>query len=363
MEKEIPSGCLTAIVTPFKSDGSIDWQGLEKNIEFQIAQGVKGIIPVGTTGESPSLTPEEHKFVLARASEFVRGRIFVLAGAGSNSTQEALEYSEAAEKDGCNGILLVDCYYNGPSSLELREEYYRPIAERFKNLVIVPYIIPGRTGCALEPGDLAVLAWQYPNISAVKEARGDFEKMKETRRLVPENFKIISGDDDKTFQTMTDPEIKASGVISVISNIAPGIVQQMSQKILEGKTEEAKRIKEALDPLFKMVTVTGPEIKRVERLGGREVVILDKFRNPVGIKIMMAGLGIPAGIPRRPLGKITKVAVEKVRNALKEVWEKNPWILRPIAEFYDVDIRERLANDRTWEKFYFEESKKNGEQN
>lgn len=354
MKKDnIPSGCLTAMETPFNSDGTIDLDGLEMNIEFQISQGVKGIVPVGTTGESPTLTSKEHIRVIAKAIRFVEKRVFVLAGCGSNSTKEAIHFTAASFNDGCDGVLLVDCYYNGPSSLELREEYYRPIIEEFPDSLFVPYIIPKRTGCALEPGDLAILAWQYPCLGAVKEARGDFNKMKEIRGLAPPGFKIFSGDDDKTYEMMLSPEISASGVISVISNIAPAAVQEMPEKILAGRIAEAKQIREALNPLFEIVTVSA---QRKEKIQGKEVVIIDKFRNPDAIKTIMQGLGMPAGFRRRPLGKMTVEAVEQVRNALRTVWNKNPWILDPIEKFYNVSISDRLTNDKIWTELSFKSS-------
>lgn len=347
----VPSGCLTAMVTPFNQDGSIDWEGMKKNIEFQISQGVKGVVPVGTTGESPTLTPEEHSLVFARTVDFVKKRVFVLAGSGSNSTKEALHYTEVAAKVGCDGALLVDCYYNGPSSLELMEEYYSPIAEKFPELAIVPYIIPGRTGCALSAEDLALLAWKYRNLSAVKEATGDLERMRKTRRLVPDDFKIFSGDDDITYTIMTDSEIRASGVISVISNIAPAFVQEMCARILSGYIKEAEEFKKALAPLFKVVTVKKERIEEIPNKGRFSTE--DKFRNPLPIKTMMQGLGMPAGPCRQPLGKMTFQAVKEVREALKVVWEKNPEVLKPIEEFYKVSVSDRLADDEIWKELTF----------
>lgn len=328
---------LTALVTPFKEDGSINWQGLRKNLEFQMRfPSVDGVVPVGTTGESPTLAPEEHILVISQITHWTEeAGLFVLAGCGSNSTEEAFQYTQVAAEIGCDGALLVDCYYNGPSSLELREEYYRPIAEAFPELTIVPYIIPGRTGCALLPEDLALLAKKYPNISAVKEATGDLERMRKTRELVPERFQIYSGDDDKTFAMMEDPQIRATGVISVISNIAPQAVQRMCEAFSEGEIEEARQIQQALEPLFKLVTVT---------------IGQNKFRNPLPIKTMMAGLGIPAGPCRRPLGKMVPEGVERVRVTLRKIWENKEtrWVLEPIEAFYGVNISARLADDKIW---------------
>ncbi|NLZ28102.1 MAG: 4-hydroxy-tetrahydrodipicolinate synthase, partial [Firmicutes bacterium] len=271
-----------------------------------------------------------HGNVIARMA---REDVFVMAGAGSNSTREMLKYGEAARAMGCDGLLLVDCYYNGPSSLELREEYYRPAAEKFTDLLICPYVIPGRTGCALLPEDMRVLAHRYPNVGAVKEATGDLERMRETRRIMPDRFHIISGDDDLTYKMMTDEQIGASGVISVISNVAPGAMKEMCDCILKGENDRARGIKEALEPLLSMVTVACGQ---------------HKFRNPVPVKTMMRGLGMPAGGCRQPLGRMLHEGVEKVRNAIREVWEKNPEILQPIEDFYGVNIAERLENKDSW---------------
>lgn len=326
-------GCFTAMVTPFDNEGAIDWEGLKTNTLFQIKEGVDGLVPAGTTGESPTLSPLEHSNVIAQIASLTEEEIFVLAGTGSNSTDEMLQYGEAAQAAGSNGLLLVDCYYNGPSSLELREEYYAPAAEKFPDLIICPYVIPGRTGCALLPEDLKILAEKYPNFRAIKEATGDLERMRETRKLMPDWFQIISGDDDKTFEMMTDKDIRASGVISVMSNVVPGPVHTMCESILEGNAEKAREIREALNPLFALVTV----------VCGR-----NKFRNPVPVKTIMRGLGMPAGGCRQPLGRIVPEGVSAVRNTVKEVWQNNPWVLQPIEDFYGIDISKRLENDNNW---------------
>ena len=351
-KKEISPGGITAMVTPFKPDGSIDWEGLLLNIEFQVAQEITGVLGAGTTAESPTLSSEEHIAVISEIASFVRGRIFVLGGGGSNSTKEMLHYVDMIVKCGCGGALLVDPYYNGPSSLEIRDEYYGPAAERFPETIIIPYPIPGRTGCLISATDLAILSNRYANIKAVKEATGDWEKISERmtflRKYAPADFLIFSGDDDKTYNMMSSPEIMGNGVFSVISNIAPAAVQAMCMKTLSGDTEEAERIKDALKPLFGLVTVnfsrrewfTKTSILREEN---------DKFRNPLPIKTMMQGLGMPAGPCRRPLGKMSFGAVSKVRSVLKEVWQDNPWVLKPIEDFYKVDIADRLADDKPWE--------------
>ena len=210
-------GAWTALVTPMTADGGIDWAGLEKNIQFQIDQGITGLVPTGTTGESPTLTWEEHNRIVEKTAELARGRCRTIAGTGSNSTAEAVESSEHAVEHGADAVLLVDCYYNGPSSLELRHEYYGVVAELLPDTPIVPYIIPGRSGTALSVEDMAILAADFPNIHSVKEASGDLERMARTRKLLGPEFQILSGDDDLTYTMMTSPDIAAQGVISVVS--------------------------------------------------------------------------------------------------------------------------------------------------
>lgn len=366
--KQVPSGCITALVTPFDEKGEVDFKGLKKNIEFQISQGIKGVVPTGTTGESPTLNPSDHLKVIDETIRIVQGRVFVLAGCGSNSTREARVYTAFVAELGADGVLLVDCYYNGPSSLELRKEYYEPIAKQFSNLAIVPYIIPQRTGCALHPADLALLALKYPNLSAVKEASGNMERVKEIRDLAPNNFKIFCGDDNDVYHMMSDIRIMASGVISVIANLAPKSIQTICESFhlyKGGDSEEIKKalkIFEALKPLFEVVTIQdGERNEKIEKISAKmeivpeRVAIYDKFRNPVPIKTMMQGLGMPSGLCRPPLGKMTKYGVDKVRNALRTVWEKYPEALKPIQDFYGVDIQERLNNNNIWDNLAYQD--------
>ena len=174
-------GAWTALVTPFTEEKEIDWERFQKNIEFQISQKITGLLLVGTTGESPTLDWDEHVQIIRNCMDVARGKCGIMAGTGSNSTDEALKATEDAKKAGVESVLLVDCYYNGPSSLELRKEYYEKVAETFPEVYIVPYIIPGRTGTVLSPEDLTILSLEHPNVRAVKEATGDLERMARTR--------------------------------------------------------------------------------------------------------------------------------------------------------------------------------------
>ena len=340
MKLERFDGCWTAMITPFNRKGEVDFEGLEKNIQFQIENGAH-LVPTGTTGESPTLDWREHDRVITKTVKLAKGKVFVVAGTGSNSTKEAIRGTKHAVEVGAQGALLVDCYYNGPSSLEMRTQYYEVIAKAFRKTFFIPYVIPGRTGTKLEVEDLAILNRKYKNVRAVKEATADLDRMAKTRTLLGENFDILSGDDDKTFEMMTRQDVRASGVISVMSNIIPGPINEMVRAILNGDMEKANRLKDLLDPLFKVVTVN-----TMESYEGFEVPA--KFRNPSAIKTMMKGLGLPSGPCRPPLGKMTPKGTEVVRSALKEVYGKDKGVLMPIQDFYKVNIEERVTNERYW---------------
>jgi len=340
MKLERFEGCWTAMITPFNRKGEVDFEGLEKNVRF-LSENGSNLVPTGTTGESPTLDWREHDRVITKTVKLAKDKVFVIAGTGSNSTSEAMRGSKHAVEVGADGVLLVDCYYNGPSSLELRTQYYEVIAKAFRKAFVVPYVIPGRTGTKLEVEDLAILHRKYKNVRSIKEATADLRRMAKTRTLCGEDFDILSGDDDKTFEMMTLSDISASGVISVMSNIVPGPIGEMAKAIRDGNMERANRMKDILDPLFKVVTVN-----TIESYEGFEVPC--KFRNPVAIKTMMKGLGLPAGPSRPPLGKMTPKGVEVVRSALKETYGKDREVFRSLEEFYKINVEERLLNDRYW---------------
>jgi len=330
-------GCYTALMTPFKN-GEIDYEALKKLAEFQISNGVRGVLAVGTTGESPTLTWEEHNKVIRVVTEICKGTCQCIAGTGSNSTRETMESTQFAAHAGVDAALLVDPYYNGPSSLEIRREYVAPVAKMFPEIQIIPYVIPGRTGTQLLPEDLAILHEQCGNMNAVKEATGDIENMKLTRKYCGDDFIILSGDDDKTFTMMTDPAIKASGVISVASNIAPKAIQGMTMLLNEGKKAEAEKLMTALRPLFGMVTVKTEE----ETPYGK---VLCRARNPLPTKTLMAILGMPVGQCRPPVGKMTGKGLDVILDVGRSLWKNNPEILKPISDFFGVDIESRLYDE------------------
>jgi 4-hydroxy-tetrahydrodipicolinate synthase len=341
------TGCFTAIVTPFKED-NVDYESLGKLSDFQIKNGITGILAVGTTGESPVLSWDEHHRVVEIVAEKTAGKCICIAGAGSNNTKESLSATKHAVDVGADAVLLVDPYYNGPSSLEIRREYVGPVAALAPDIEIIPYVIPGRTGAQLFPEDLALLNEEYENVNTVKEATASLENMQKTRKCCGPDFTILSGDDGMTFDMMQDPKIKGAGVISVASNVAPGYVTEMVKLLQEGNSSEAKKLFTALEPLFGLVTV-----KTMENSPFGEVEC--RARNPLGIKTLMTVLGMPTGGCRQPLGKMTKNGLEKVLGAARKVQADNPEILRPVAEFFDVDIAERLNNPSSWEGLAYEE--------
>ena len=333
------SGCYTALITPMNSNRQVDYEGLQQLIDFQIKSGIKGLLAVGTTGESPTLDWNEHSKVIEKVQEYSSTKSLTIAGTGSNSTQEAIEGTQHAQDFGINCVLLVDPYYNGPSSMEIRKEYIEPIARQFPEVQVIPYVIPGRTGTQLYPQDLAVLHQQYSNVRCVKEATGDLKNAETTRQLCGESFDILSGDDDKTYTMMIAPDIRANGVISVVSNIAPSTVVDMVHYILDGNEEAASTIAKALQPLFDIVTV-----KTQERTPFGPVAC--KARNPLPYKTLMNILGMPSGPCRQPIGKMTHNGLEIVLANARKIYETNPQIFEPISDHFDVDLQDRLYNNK-----------------
>ncbi|RTZ99492.1 MAG: 4-hydroxy-tetrahydrodipicolinate synthase [Deltaproteobacteria bacterium] len=335
------SGCFTALITPFKND-AVDEEGLSQLVTFQIDNGIDGILAVGTTGESPVLHWEEHNLVTEKVAAATKDKCICIAGTGSNNTAEALEGSRHAVAAGVQALLLVDPYYNGPSSLEIRREYVAPIAAAFPDTQIIPYVIPGRTGAQLLPEDLALLSRKYPNVGTVKEATGDLANMRHTRKCCGPDFTILSGDDGLTFEMMSTPDIGAAGVISVATNIAPKAVSQMVAHLAAGETDAATQLNTALAPLFSLVTV-----KTTEKTAYGDVVC--RARNPLALKTLMSILGMPSGGCRQPLGKMTRNGLNTVLAAARKIQTDHPEIFQPAADFFNVDIPARLANPASWE--------------
>lgn len=329
-----------------KKNFEIDYEGLQNLVEYQVSAHVSGILAVGTTGECATLTWNEHLAVIEKTHEYINGKCLTIGGTGSNCTEEAVNATEFARDLGVECVLLVDPYYNGPSSLEIRKEYIEPVAKQFSEIQVIPYVIPGRTGTQLLPQDLAILHREFSNVQAVKEATGNLENMKVIRKLCGNDFSILSGDDDRTYAMMVSPEIEASGVVSVVSNVAPNAVQDMAELALNGDIDKAAEFYDKLKPLFNVVTV-----KTEEQTPFGSVSC--KARNPLPFKTLMNVLGMPSGPCRRPLGKMTRKGVATLVGEVRKVYENNPEILEPVEEFFDVDLSERIYKEKCWRELIY----------
>ena len=238
-------GTYTAIVTPFK-EGRIDEDGFRKLIDFQIDNGIDGIVPVGTTGEAATLDYDEHLRVIEIAVQQANGRCKIVAGTGSNSTREAIELTQKAEKLGIDGALLASPYYNKPTQ-EGVYRHYRAIAES-TSLNLMLYNVPGRTAGEIGIETCARLARDCQRIVSIKEAGGSTERVSALRNVVPPDFTVLSGDDAQTLPFMA---VGAVGVVSVASNIIPKPMAELVSNFLEGRSTDSRRIHLRYFRLFK----------------------------------------------------------------------------------------------------------------
>ena len=268
------TGTYTAIVTPFRHN-AIDEDALERLIKMQVKGGVDGIVPVGTTGESPTVDYAEHIRVIELSVKFAAGKIKVLAGTGANATREAIELTQAAEKAGADGTLQVAPYYNKPTQEGLFQ-HFKAIAKATK-LPVVLYSIPGR--CAVEIGLDTVkrLASDCKNVVGIKEAGGSCDRVSQLRAMLGPKFEIMSGDDSLTLPFMA---VGANGVISVASNVIPREVSQMVKLFATGKAAAAMRLHEKYYPLFKDLFIeTNPT--PVKAALAMMKVIEEEYRLPI----------------------------------------------------------------------------------
>jgi 4-hydroxy-tetrahydrodipicolinate synthase len=287
------AGTHTAIVTPFKN-GRIDEAALKQLIDDQFAGGVTGVVPCGTTGESPTLDYEEHERVVKLTVEFAAGRGVVMAGTGSNSTREAVQMTEEAEAAGATAILQVAPYYNKPTPEGLFQ-HFKAVAQATK-LPIMLYSIPGRSGIEIGVDVVARLVEACPNICAMKEAGGTPERVNQMRLALPHSFEILSGDDSLTLPFMA---VGAVGVVSVASNIIPGPVSEMVQLALQGRYLEARAIHERYYPLL--------------------AAFLKLSTNPIPIKTAMGLAGKIDPELRLPMSPMEPAKVDELRATLKQV--------------------------------------------
>jgi 4-hydroxy-tetrahydrodipicolinate synthase len=283
-------GTFTALVTPFR-DGAFDEPAFERLIEWQIDSEVAGIVPVGTTGESPTLDHAEHNRVIEVAVKSARGRCQVIAGTGSNSTAEAIALTQEAEKAGADGALLVAPYYNKPSQEGLFR-HFKAIAENTK-LPVILYSIPGRCGIEIAVETVVRLARECANIVALKEAGGSAERVNQLRSVLPEEFDILSGDDPLTLPFMASGAV---GVISVASNIIPREIVQIVRAFAAGNVADARALHFKFYPLFKDLFLE---------------------TNPVPIKSALAWAGRISPELRLPLCEMTEINQQKLLATLR----------------------------------------------
>ncbi len=285
------SGIYTALITPFR-DGEIDEPAFKSIIERQIAAGVDGIVPVGTTGESPTLDTDEHLEVIRLAVEFVAGRCQVIAGTGANATSEAIELTEAAEALGATGSLQVCPYYNKPSQ-EGIYLHYKAIAE-CSNLPLMLYSVPGRSVIEIAPETVARLAADCPTITAIKEAGGSVDRVNQLVQALPAGFSILCGDDPLTLPFVS---CGATGLVSVASNLIPEIIVKLVKACLSGNFPEALALQKQYYSLM------------------RGLMSLDV--NPVPIKTAVALQGHCLPDLRLPLAPLSSENTDKLTALLK----------------------------------------------
>jgi len=282
-------GVFTALVTPFKN-GKIDYDSVAAIIEHQIAGGVDGVVPMGTTGESPTVSYEEHEEFIVRVVTLVNKRVKVIAGTGSNSTDEAIYLSKAAQDAGVDGVLLVNPYYNKPPQRGLIA-HFESVAQSI-NIPVILYNIPGRTGINFLPESVAQLIQRVPNIVAMKEASGDINQMMNLVELCGNTITLLSGDDNLLLPVLV---IGGKGIISVISNLLPNDVKAVVTNFNNGNLEEAKRLFYKLLPLCRAMFYE---------------------TNPIPIKAAMAMAGFCSSEMRLPLVPLSADNHERLKKAL-----------------------------------------------
>ncbi|HUT37962.1 MAG TPA: 4-hydroxy-tetrahydrodipicolinate synthase [Methanoregula sp.] len=287
-------GILPAIITPFKRNSAMDLdvQGLQRNIDFLLSCGIHGIVPCGSTGESATLSFEEHEKVIEIAVDKVNGRIPVVAGTGSNNTAEAVKLTKAAKDIGADGVLIISPYYNKPNRSGLIKHYTK-LADL--DIPVIMYNVPGRTGQNLEPDLVAELA-NHPNIVAIKEASGNIGQIS---RIIEEtqddDFVVISGEDNNTLPILA---LGGAGVISVAANVDPKRMVTMYEAMKHGDYQKALVLHFALSPLFRSMFID---------------------TNPIPVKKAVELLGMAGGPVRLPLDNLDEKKTEQLRKILATI--------------------------------------------
>lgn len=286
------TGAAVAIVTPFKENQEVDYEQFYKNIEFQLAHKTDAIVVCGTTGESSTMSHEEHLDVIEACVKRVAGRVPVIAGTGSNSTAEAIHLSTEAEKRGADALLLVSPYYNKATQKGLFE-HFKAIADSVK-IPCILYNIPGRTGVNIQPATIVKLCTEVENIVGVKEATGNLSQTARLAYLANGKVDIYCGDDNETLPFLS---VGAKGVISVLSNIAPEHVHDMCDKFFAGKVDEAREMQ------IKAVALVDALFSEV---------------NPIPVKKAMSYLGTCDDVYRLPLCKMEDKNAEVLKEEMKK---------------------------------------------
>ena len=284
------SGAFTALVTPFRN-GEVDVEALENLVEFQIGQGIHGLVPCGTTGETPSMSEAEDRLVIGTVVRVANGRVPVIAGTGSNSTDMAIKYTRMAEEEGADGSLQVAPYYTKPTPEGLYR-HFAAIAES-TSLPLVLYNIPGRTSVTVSAETTARLA-EIPNIVGTKEATHSMDMASDIRRLCGEDFDILSGDDSLTLPLMS---LGGRGVISVAANVAPAVVSDMVNALLEGDSVRGRELHYDLLPLCRALFIE---------------------TNPIPVKTAASILGLCSDEMRLPMIPLAGENLDTLRRVMEE---------------------------------------------
>ena len=315
-------GVLPAIITPFKRNSamSLDIAGLERNIEFLLASGVHGIVPCGSTGESATLTFEEHEKVIRVTVENVNGKVPVLAGTGSNNTAEAIKLTKAAKDIGADGVLVISPYYNKPNRSGL-VKHYTKLADL--DIPVVVYNVPGRTGQNLEPDLIAELA-QHPNIVGVKEASGNIGQISRIiEETQDEDFSVISGDDNITLPILA---LGGAGVISVSANVDPGRMVAMYEAMQCGDYQKALVLHFAMAPLLRSMFID---------------------TNPIPVKKAVELIGMAGGPVRLPLDELDAKKTEQLRKVLSTLPARGTAKVKPKVKSTAGKSRKPAATGKT----------------
>ena len=294
MKPLVLQGCGTALVTPFTADGAVDYEAYARMVDRQVASGVDFLVPLATTGETPTLSAGEKTAIYQVVKEHAQG-LPLMPGVGVNSLPDTLANIRLLEPLGADALLVVVPYYNKPTQ-QGQYEYFKAVAAE-TSLPVIIYNVPGRTGANMLPDTVIRLANDVPNIRGIKEASGNYDQVSEILRRAPKDFTVLSGDDDMTLAFMATG---AHGVISVASNIAPKEVSQMVKAMQEGRLEKARTLHHRLFPLFKACFVES---------------------NPIPAKAALAQLGVIGETVRLPLATASDATKALMQKVLAELWK------------------------------------------